>query len=62
MLMLGISNIHINKKIMEAMKRWLKKMMDYVVSRYSSSSGEPADNTLLPKKIRFSKEDIVIDI
>ena len=36
-------------------------MVDYVVSRYSSSSGEPADDKLIPKKIRFSKEDVVID-
>lgn len=36
-------------------------MVDYVVSRFSSSSGEPADDRLSPGKIKFSKEDIVID-
>lgn len=46
---------------MEAKKGWLKRMVDYVVSRCSSSSDEPTDDKLFPKKIRFSKEDIVID-
>ena len=39
----------------------LFRVADYVVSKCSSSSDDPAESYLPTKTIRFSKEDVVPD-